>query len=710
MKRFSHPNIVKVIAAEQRPLGSDGEDILVLMELCPGGHLLSRINKMVELGRTLPPERILEVFLSIVRAVTYLHSQVPPIAHRDLKFENVLIAADGALKLCDFGSTSTHSGVVDDRTDRAEQEDAITRFTTPTFRSPEMVDLYSGLPLDVRSDVWALGCMLYGLAYFKHPFQDTGSLAILSGRFKIPYAPAMPEYITTMIRACLSIQPKDRPTSAQLATYIETLQKVSAVHALFPPPPFVLLCAHPLSQHRLRASYASDVCNPMCCVIRVQCPPTGPWPELPLSGGGSMHVMPLPPPAQLAPLSDGSTPLATTYDVVGQMPTETRTSAGGLPSNVAVVAGGVVMGTGTTKVANMVHQPTAAEIAAKIQAVAGSTSAPSSSLQARLARRGAGGAPAAAAGAPPRASVVSPPTAAVSAPVPTPARDPSPAHAASRGARRPSGDASMDDFASTAASAGTDDWASAAFESMSVASKPSTAAKAPNAAAGGATFADFDMFGSPALSGVSAASTASSSVAQMVDMFGNVSVTSPPAPANTASVASLGAPYSMASVHGAPSSVGSLGSPASSAAYDLGDLFGSPTAPASVAPPASSHSHVTSPGGLDDLFSPSASVSSSTHGHGTNALDFTQLYNQSPPAYGMASAGGVPAFRAGGGMPSAGYGSGAGIRHAPAAHASAAHAPAFDSLFAAPAPAPAPAFASASAPAKKDAFADFGMF
>ena len=90
---------------------------------------------------------------------------------RDLKFENVLIASDGSLRLCDFGSASTHAGVIADKRDRAEQEDAIARFTTPHFRAPEQVDLYNGQPLDERVDIWALGCMLYGLAWFKHPFQ-----------------------------------------------------------------------------------------------------------------------------------------------------------------------------------------------------------------------------------------------------------------------------------------------------------------------------------------------------------------------------------------------------------------------------------------------------------------------------------------------------------------------------------------------------------
>lgn len=53
--------------------------------------------------------------------------QPTPTAHRDLKFENVLIASDGTLRLCDFGSASTHTGVIVDKRDRAEQEDAIMR-------------------------------------------------------------------------------------------------------------------------------------------------------------------------------------------------------------------------------------------------------------------------------------------------------------------------------------------------------------------------------------------------------------------------------------------------------------------------------------------------------------------------------------------------------------------------------------------------------
>lgn len=50
------------------------------------------------------------------------------------QLENVLIAEDGTLRLCDFGSTSTHRGPVADKRDRVDQEDIIQRFTTPVYR------------------------------------------------------------------------------------------------------------------------------------------------------------------------------------------------------------------------------------------------------------------------------------------------------------------------------------------------------------------------------------------------------------------------------------------------------------------------------------------------------------------------------------------------------------------------------------------------
>ena len=121
---------------------------------------------------------------------------------------------------------SSMQGIITDKDELAAQEDAITRFTTPHFRAPEMVDLYSGLPLDVRVDVWALGCMLYGLAYHKHPFQETGPLAILAARYKIPYNPSYPAPLYTLLNQTLQIKPQDRPSAQQIVDYLEAVLKV----------------------------------------------------------------------------------------------------------------------------------------------------------------------------------------------------------------------------------------------------------------------------------------------------------------------------------------------------------------------------------------------------------------------------------------------------------------------------------------------------
>ena len=61
---------------------SEGLDIMVLMEWCPGGHLLARINKLAEAGRPLPLTKLLENFAAIVRPVAYMHAMSPPMAHR----------------------------------------------------------------------------------------------------------------------------------------------------------------------------------------------------------------------------------------------------------------------------------------------------------------------------------------------------------------------------------------------------------------------------------------------------------------------------------------------------------------------------------------------------------------------------------------------------------------------------------------------------
>jgi AP2-associated kinase len=101
---------------------------------------------------------IFQLFAQACAAVAHLHAQEPPIAHRDVKLENMLLGgsleecASGGrpMVLCDFGSATTRAGVYRTRKDVMDEEDRIQRYTTMAYRSPEMVDLYQYKRIDEK--------------------------------------------------------------------------------------------------------------------------------------------------------------------------------------------------------------------------------------------------------------------------------------------------------------------------------------------------------------------------------------------------------------------------------------------------------------------------------------------------------------------------------------------------------------------------------
>jgi serine/threonine protein kinase len=94
----------------------------------------------------------------------------PPIAHRDIKIENVLLS-DSNFKLCDFGSctTRTFSSSITLQEIR-DMETEIAKLTTLQYRAPEMCDLYTKKGLNEKVDTWALGVLLYKLCFYVQRF------------------------------------------------------------------------------------------------------------------------------------------------------------------------------------------------------------------------------------------------------------------------------------------------------------------------------------------------------------------------------------------------------------------------------------------------------------------------------------------------------------------------------------------------------------
>ncbi|XP_029020020.1 cyclin-G-associated kinase [Betta splendens] len=239
MKKLSgHPNIVQFCSAasiskEESDTGQ--AEFLILTELCQG-QLVDFI-KRVEQRAPLSCDTVLKVFYQACRAVQHMHKQKPPITHRDLKIENLLISNQGTIKLCDFGSSTTVSHYPDyswSAQKRSMVEDEITRNTTPAYRTPEMIDLYSNFPINEKQDIWALGCILYLLCFKQHPFEDGAKLQIVNGKYTIPQNDVKYTVYQDLIRSMLKVNPEERLSITEL---VNQLQEIAAARNVNPKSP-----------------------------------------------------------------------------------------------------------------------------------------------------------------------------------------------------------------------------------------------------------------------------------------------------------------------------------------------------------------------------------------------------------------------------------------------------------------------------------------
>uniref|UniRef100_A0AAQ4QYR4 Cyclin G associated kinase n=1 Tax=Gasterosteus aculeatus aculeatus TaxID=481459 RepID=A0AAQ4QYR4_GASAC len=155
--------------------------------------------------------------------------------------ENLLISNQGTIKLCDFGSSTTVSHYPDyswSAQKRSMVEDEITRNTTPAYRTPEMIDLYSNFPINDKQDIWALGCILYLLCFKQHPFEDGAKLQIVNGKYSIPQNDVKYTVYHNLIRSMLKVNPEERLSITEL---VNQLQEIAAARNVNPKSPITEL-------------------------------------------------------------------------------------------------------------------------------------------------------------------------------------------------------------------------------------------------------------------------------------------------------------------------------------------------------------------------------------------------------------------------------------------------------------------------------------
>jgi AP2-associated kinase len=201
MKKLKgHRKIVTYFDSHASQLKGGGYEVFLLMEYCAGGGLIDFMNTRLQ-HRLTEPE-ILHIFADVAEGVAAMHYLKPPLLHRDLKVENVLISTSGSArtyKLCDFGSTAPPRPAATSAAEGRLIEDDVQRHTTMQYRSPEMVDVYRKQPINEKSDIWALGVLLYKLCYYTTPFEEQGQMAILNASFKFPSYPSFSDKTKRLI-------------------------------------------------------------------------------------------------------------------------------------------------------------------------------------------------------------------------------------------------------------------------------------------------------------------------------------------------------------------------------------------------------------------------------------------------------------------------------------------------------------------------------
>lgn len=201
MKRLKgHRPIVTYIDSHASELGNGGYEVFLLMEFCNGGGLIDFMNTRLQ-HRLTEPE-ILNIFTDIAEGVACMHYLKPALLHRDLKVENVLINSNGSVKrfkLCDFGSASPPKPAPTTVVECRLMDEDVQKHTTLQYRSPEMIDVYRKQPMNEKSDIWALGVLLYKLCYYTTPFEDQGQLAILNASYRFPSHPVFSDRLKKLI-------------------------------------------------------------------------------------------------------------------------------------------------------------------------------------------------------------------------------------------------------------------------------------------------------------------------------------------------------------------------------------------------------------------------------------------------------------------------------------------------------------------------------
>jgi len=217
---LAHPNICTIYE-----VGETNGEFYIVMELVEGKSLRALIGEM-----GLPAESVLRYGVQIASALVRAHDK--GIVHRDLKAANIVVTADGLVKVLDFGIAKHIGGSEGSQgtTLMFDSQEPSSVSGTLTYMAPEVL---RGEGADFRSDLWALGVVLYEAVSGQLPFAGRTTFEISSAIMREmpkPLGPPVPAGLWAIIQRCLVKEPQQRYRRAgEVQAALEAVQSAVIV-------------------------------------------------------------------------------------------------------------------------------------------------------------------------------------------------------------------------------------------------------------------------------------------------------------------------------------------------------------------------------------------------------------------------------------------------------------------------------------------------
>uniref|UniRef100_A0AAY4DGV6 non-specific serine/threonine protein kinase n=1 Tax=Denticeps clupeoides TaxID=299321 RepID=A0AAY4DGV6_9TELE len=239
LANMSHPNIV-----QYKESFEESGCLYIVMDYCEGGDLFKKINS--QKGVLFQEEQILDWFVQICLALKHVHDR--KILHRDIKSQNIFLTKDGTVQLGDFGIARVLNSTV---------ELARTCIGTPYYLSPEICE---NKPYNNKSDIWALGCVLYEMCTLRHAFEAGNMKNLVLKIIRGSYPPVSVHYsqdLRSLLAQLFRRNPRERPS---INSVLDKLFLSRRIHKYLTPQSHFITNILVLCKHTLPCPYSKTPC------------------------------------------------------------------------------------------------------------------------------------------------------------------------------------------------------------------------------------------------------------------------------------------------------------------------------------------------------------------------------------------------------------------------------------------------------------------